>query len=46
MSFLYGPVGALSGAALGSIAWSLTLYVRLRSHPPVLYDLPTGAIRP
>ena len=41
--FLYGPVGALGAAALGSIGRALTLYVRLRSEP-VLYDLPTGAI--
>jgi hypothetical protein len=43
--FLYGSVCALGGAALGSIAWALTAYVRLRTQPPVSYDLPTGAIR-
>ena len=41
--FLYGPASALGAAALGSIGWALTLYVRLRSQP-VLYDPPTGAI--
>ncbi len=42
--FLYGPFLALCAGAAGSIIWALTLYVRLRTQPPALHDLPTGAV--
>lgn len=41
--FLYGPLLVLCAAAAGSLIRALTLYARLRTQPPLSYDLPTGA---